>query len=279
MSELTKGFDISKWQDNNSTAQQIDFVKAYNNGIRFVMIKSSQALYQDEDILYNWKSSKAAGVLRTAYHFLDWVADPVQQARYAWSLIKADPPELPPMLDYEYWGTVPANSEDLMWAWLQEMELLCGRPPLIYTGAYFWKAQANQDPKWKKYPLVIASYSTQGYMELNVDNMTPWDAWTFWQFTSKGSGPTYGAESANIDLDYFNGSYSDLLTFAGFTVPQPTPAPALLDNIYGEVHDLQTSINVRATELETKVAADLEALRNHMNAESEYIKRLIRPGS
>lgn|SRR5574340_23194 len=276
MSTQTLGFDISKWQDNNSTAQQIDFVKAYNAGIRFAMIKSSQALYQDEDILFNWKTCKAAGILRSNYHFLDWVVDPVQQARFAWSLVKADPPEMPPMIDYEFWSVVPANSEDKLWAWLQEMELLCGRPPMIYTGAFFWESQANQDPKWQKYPLVIASYSDRTYMEANVIAKTPWDDWTFWQYTSKGNGPLYGAESASIDLDYFNGSYADLLQFAGVTQPEPAqPACEELKNtVYYELVDLQAAVNAKTAELSAMVTA----LNNHMNSESNYIKNLLKPG-
>jgi len=276
MSETVLGFDVSKWQDNNSTAQQMDFVKAYNAGIRFAMIKSSQALYQDEDILYNWKTCKTAGILRSNYHFLDWTADPVQQARFCWSLVEKDPPELPPMIDYEFWGTVPANSEDKLWSWLQEMELLCKVPPMIYTGAFFWESQANQDPKWKKYPLVIASYTTREYMETNVTNRTPWDTWTIWQYTSKGNGLLYGAESANIDLDYFNGSYAELLAFAGVTQPEPTqPACEELKNtVYYELVDLQTAINTKAAELMAKV----NELNSHMNAESNYIKNLLKPG-
>ena len=68
----TLGIDVSRWQDNNSTAQKMDFAKAHAAGARFVFIKASQQLWTDEDIFYNWKSAKAAGLLRGAYHFLTW---------------------------------------------------------------------------------------------------------------------------------------------------------------------------------------------------------------
>jgi GH25 family lysozyme M1 (1,4-beta-N-acetylmuramidase) len=96
----TLGIDVSKWQDNNSTAQQMNFTKSVAMGAKFVFIKSSQALWTDEDILYNWKSAKQAGLLRGAYHFLDWVANPKAQAQYAWSIIQNDPGELPPVVDF-----------------------------------------------------------------------------------------------------------------------------------------------------------------------------------
>lgn len=42
--EMTKtlGIDVSRWQDNNSTAQQMDFTKSVSMGAKFVFIKSSR---------------------------------------------------------------------------------------------------------------------------------------------------------------------------------------------------------------------------------------------
>lgn len=221
---LTLGIDVSRWQDNNSTPQKMDFTKAVTSGAKFVFIKSSQRLWLDEDLLYNWEAAKTAGMLRGAYHFLDWTVDPVKQAQYAWSLIQPDPGEMPPVIDFEYWDTVPTNAEDLLQAYLVEMERLSGRIPMIYTGAFFWNAQANQELKWTKYPLWIASYSNQEYMEDNIKRLTPWDVWTFWQYTDKGDGLKFGAESAQLDMNWFNGSYEDLLKFAGISKPEPAPS-------------------------------------------------------
>ena len=64
--DRTLGIDVSKWQDDNSTPQRMDFKKAYDAGARFVFIKASQACWMDEDMLYNWKSAQDAGLLRSA---------------------------------------------------------------------------------------------------------------------------------------------------------------------------------------------------------------------
>ena len=222
----TLGIDVSVWQDNNSTAQQIDFTKAYDEGAKFVFIKSSQALWADQDILFNWKSAKQAGLLRGAYHFLDWVADPRKQAQYAWSLIQGDPGELPPVVDFEYWQPPPANAFDKLWNYVVEMERLSGKIPIIYTGAFFWFDWGTQADVWKKYPLWIASYSDQAYMENNVAKYTPWDKWHFWQYTDKGDGIAFGAESLNLDMNVFNGSLDELMVFSGSEIiPVPTPEP------------------------------------------------------
>lgn len=220
----TLGIDVSRWNDNNSTAQQMNFDKSVDQGAKFVFIKSSQALWADEDILYNWKSAKRAGLLRGAYHFLDWVADPKKQAQYAWSIIQSDPGELPPVIDFEYWNPPPANAFDKLWNYVVEMERLSGKKPIIYTGAFFWQTYGTQADVWKNYPLWIASYTSQGYMESNVVKLTPWDTWTFWQYTSKGNGPLFGAESLNIDLNVFPGTFDELKVFAGIeTIPEPEP--------------------------------------------------------
>ena len=225
----TLGIDVSKWQDNNSTAQQMDFTKSVAKGAKFVFIKSSQALWTDEDILYNWKSAKNAGLLRGAYHFLDWVADPRQQAQYAWSIIQSDPGELPPVIDFEYWNPPPANAFDKLWNYVVEMERLSGKKPIIYTGAFFWFEHGTQADVWKNYPLWIASYTTQAYMETNVKNLTPWDKWHFWQYTSKGDGLAFGAESLDLDMNWFNGTLEELKVFSGSEIILPPPPEPTID--------------------------------------------------
>ena len=221
---MTLGIDVSRWQDNNSTAQQMDFTKAVARGAKFVFIKSSQRLWTDEDILYNWKTSKAAGLLRGAYHFLDWDVSPKEQAQYAWSIIESDPGELPPVIDFEYWNPPPPNAYDILWNYLVEMERLSGKKPIIYTGAFFWDKYGTDADVWTNYPLWIASYTSQDYMENNVDKLTPWDKWHFWQYTDKGDGLAFGAESLGLDMNWFNGSLDELKAFAGIvTTPQPEP--------------------------------------------------------
>ena len=57
----------------------------------------------------------------------------------------------------------------------------------------------------------------------------PWTAWTFWQYTDKGNGLQYGAESLNIDLNYFNGdeeAFNERFKIDTTpTPPDPQPEP------------------------------------------------------
>ena len=48
-----------------------------------------------------------------------------------------------------------------------------------------------------------------------------WDSWVFWQFSADGNGrgPEFGAQSASIDLNYFNGDETDFRVYCGYAEP------------------------------------------------------------
>jgi len=210
------GTDVSKWQDANSTPQKINFVKMKAAGADFVFMKASQANWADEDIAYNWSAAKAAGLLRGAYHFLDWVVDPVKQADFFCSLIEHDPGELPPVCDYEWWNmdNIPSNVLTILKRFLERVEVRLGVVPMIYTAPGFWQPYGSTDPYWKHYYLWIASWGN-----MNPSVPAPWTEYTFHQYSSKGDGLKYGAESLNIDMDQFNGTRDELMAFANAEIP------------------------------------------------------------
>jgi len=55
----------------------------------------------------------------------------------------------------------------------------------------------------------------------------PWknDEWLLWQFTSMGNGITYGAESSEIDLNYFNGDANEFAQRFKVPIPDDTTPP------------------------------------------------------
>lgn len=212
------GLDVSTWQDDNSTAQQMDFAKAKKAGANFVFIKASERAGVDADFLYNWKTAKAAGIPRGAYHFLRWDLSGAMQARVFCALLKDDPGELPPVADFEAPaknGINPSNA--ILAEFLSVVESETGKVPIIYTSPGFWnswgkiKGTSAFDEKWTYYPLWIAHYTTAKQPIVPK----PWDKWTYWQYSSTGDGPKFGAESKNIDLNWFNGDLADLVMLAG----------------------------------------------------------------
>jgi len=226
-----EGCDVSVWQDSNSTPQKVDFQKMYAGGKRFVMIKASQANWMDEDFLWNWKDSKDNGLLRGAYHFLTWDVDPKKQADFVLGLVQQDPAELGIWVDYEWWGTIPSNAIQIVDAFCTHIEQnlkRCG----IYTAPGFWQSYGSTDPKWIKRPLWEALWYAPAPTVFK-----PWTDWTFWQYTPKGDGIALGCESKQADLDYFNGTYDDLLKFAN-KEPVPVPVPTIKEQLQATVKQL-----------------------------------------
>ena len=92
--------------------------------------------------------------------------------------------------------------------WLEYVEAAIGRKPIIYTGKYFWQDNVGASGEFVDYPLWIPNYSAECP---DLPNGT-WSNWKFFQYTSTGS---VGGVTGNVDRDLFNGSYDDLLAFAG----------------------------------------------------------------
>lgn len=229
----TLGTDISVWQDDNSTAQQIDFAKMASAGAKFTFVKASQADWIDPDLVYNWQEAKYF-MLRSAYHFLDWTTDPLIQARRFYNTVKLDIGELPPMADYECRTNppTPAVAISNLDKFCLEVEQLFAKTPIIYTSPSYWHDYGSSDPKWARYPLYIAHW-----LALTPTIPAPWTAATFWQWTNKGDGPKFGAESLQIDLDYFMGTEDELYTFAGIKRTNESP-----DELYVMIVGLQQQL-------------------------------------
>ena len=225
---MIPGIDCSHWQDDKSTPQKMDFKKAKDAGAQFVFIKVSERGGIDRDFEYNWKAAKDAGLLRGGYHFLRWTLSGLTQARIFCDIMKEDPGELPPVADFEApnFGDVhPSNA--LLQQFLEEVETIENEIPILYTSPGYWnihgknKVTKQHDPKWKYYPLWIAHYTKAN--KPTIPN--PWEDWLFWQYTAKGDGHKYGAESKSIDLNWFNGDLTDLFVLAGQGQVHPPDQP------------------------------------------------------
>jgi lysozyme len=203
----TPGNDISRWQDDISTAQHVDFAKMWAAGSRFVFIKVSQSTWADRDFVLNWENARSMQ-RRGGYHFLSWDALPVDQARFFCGLLRQDPGELPPVLDYENRTNAPSREKAIARAriFVQECEQLLGRKMIVYTSPSYWREFGDADPFWELRKLWIAHYGVE-----KPTVPAPWIKWTFWQYgEGKGLGLIHGAESLDIDMDWYNGSLEEM---------------------------------------------------------------------
>jgi lysozyme len=239
------GIDISKWDGNwNANA-------AKQAGAVFVYIKASQATYTDPNFASNWQKAKAAGLLRGAFHYLDYTQPGTSQATYFANLLKADPGELPPAVDYEQnrSDNNPALALPFIKDFLTQMLLQTQvfqkstfKAPMIYTSPGFWAQygeKTNAD-YWMQFPLWLANYTTASTPQMP----SPWPTWLFWQFTAKGPGQVYGSECLSIDVNQFNGTLSELSEIAGQQVADTALAQSL------------SALTQRVTTLEQEVAAN-----------------------
>jgi lysozyme len=237
------GIDISKWDGNWNAS------KAKQAGATFVFIKASQATFTDPQFQSNWQKAKDAGLLRGAYHYLDYTKTGTEQANYFANLLKDDPGELPPVIDYELRRT--DNNPALALGFLREcLDQLMKRNdlfsdavikrPMIYTGPGFWTEYGDQTKSdyWIQFPLWNAHWTTSNTPQIPA----PWTTWEFWQFSSKGPGEAFGSESLTMDMNRFNGTLSELLEFAGVKVP--------LSNL----NELYNAMDEKVTKLESVVA-------------------------
>jgi lysozyme len=209
LSDYSKGCDISRWQDDPTTPEHVDFERMKRAGIDFVYLKASQSTWTDSTFERHWSAAKAAGLLRGAFHFMTWKGV-VHQADHFTGLLTDDPGELPPMVDYEWWGRIPSNVSSLLSIFVSRFKANTGQFPGIYTAPGFWQPYGAIAQHFADCPLWIAHWL--------ADKPTvpkPWKTWTFWQITNKGHGPTYGVESQQVDLNYYNGTTEELIKTFG----------------------------------------------------------------
>lgn len=212
---ITQGADISFYQDNDNTPQQINFDKMVEQGADFVIVRAGQNAWIDSDFSYNWSKAKQAGLPRGSYWFYDSRYDPIKQAELFASLFISDKPELRLWLDLEdnynglykgyiYWKKFLIRLRELL--------------PLvkigIYTGYYYisGKIPASEHSFFKQFPLWLAWYTNN---PANVLVPIPWTNAEFWQWGIPSWGLAWGCESVEIDMNRYNGSKSQLLSAFG----------------------------------------------------------------
>lgn len=179
------GTDVSRWQHPGD--QPIDFVKMYQAGIRFVMIKASDTR-DDADalalkyLLMDRNSAQAAGIYTGYYHYTilpnttdpnEVIRDAQAQAQKAlWRLSSLGgytERDLPYALDLEN-NCVASNGSQCtkyapkklvtLWAetWLEMMYEKTGRKPFFYSYPTFLEQAMVRSEKLRQYPLWKAQY-------------------------------------------------------------------------------------------------------------------------
>ncbi|MEN9927677.1 MAG: hypothetical protein RJB27_753 [Actinomycetota bacterium] len=181
------GADVSRWQHPND--KQIDFVKMYEAGMRFVFIKASDTR-ESADLLavkyaaMDHYAAQAAGIYTGFYHYavLPDVTDPedikkdalAQAQKVVWRLASMggySDRDLPYALDLEnkcvrYSSSgacqkYATRSTVTLWAttFLASLKEKTGRTPILYSYASFLEGSMTRTAELAQYPLWLAQYA------------------------------------------------------------------------------------------------------------------------
>lgn len=189
------GMDISKWQHPGNAS--IDFVKMYQAGIRFVMIKSSDTRDTSDAqalkyLVMDHNAAQAAGIYTGFYYYATLpdttdsaviIQDAQAQAQKAiWRLASLGGytnRDLSYALDLENncvrvsasgsCSKYAARSNVTLWAstWLSAVADKTGRAPIIYSYPQFLENAMSRSADLLKYPLWIAHYSLNPFDPLS----------------------------------------------------------------------------------------------------------------
>ena len=197
----TPGIDVSRWQG------EIDWSRVAVAGYRFAIIRATVGNYYTDPRFYvNWEDARDVGLLISAYHVVAPERPADSQIEHLFEVLDDRSPDFPLVLDIELSREVGREGITACAAECADLvEREEGRKPIIYTARWFWDNNVLDTPDWSSYDLWVAHYG--------VDNPTlpvVWDQWTLWQYSDHGQVP--GIDAAT-DLNWFNGSYDDLLAY------------------------------------------------------------------
>ena len=251
------GIDVSYWN------AKVDWSKVSAEGQRFVFVKASEGeRYMDPTFKDNWAGTKAAGLLRGAYHFFRSNADPGRQADFFINALKAtgDLGDLPPAIDLETNDGQP-NQRVITRAkaWMDRVQSAFNKKPIIYSGQYFLQDHFSEPgggpPVWvKDYSLWVAQYPSRYTPGMKPGLPFGWTQWSFWQYSDKGR---LNGIVDKVDLDLFNGTLEELKKFAG--VPAPVERPTVHSVVSGDTFE---SIAAKyAITVQELAAANLQLLK------------------
>ena len=204
--------DISHHQQVPGSGVVFDFHKALANGAKGCIIRAGSinsvtgVCYDD----HQWATNSVLGppvMPCGSYWYFRVKWDAIKQARFYAGLLVDKDMKLPPCLDFEENELLlsKAKCNEKAKFFVEELESLVGVQPMIYTSKSKWDQFVGVSGWAHKYKLWVAHYTTAPAPWVPVEWMP--DNWTGWQYTDKGDGLAYGAQSKQIDVSRFKDGF------------------------------------------------------------------------
>jgi len=238
-SDKTLGIDVSHWQG------YVDFNKAKAKGVKFVIQKICDVNYSGTQMFYdvkaeeNYVAAKGEGLIFGGYAWLNPFYDVNAQAQFYINWYKSHNVDFPPILDFE--DSHFKNANDYIakaQQWLKIVFQATGKLPIIYTAEWFMSKFNRANTAWMgQYPLWVAHYTGRNYPSLPRE----WAEYKIWQYSDRGTYPYYwkaepalgqewGSTSYLLDMNWFNGTYNELLEYCGIGEGEQNPEPPTNEN-------------------------------------------------
>lgn len=203
------GPDVASWQ--HPGGQGINWFAVRNAGHEFAMVKATEGLnYVNPHFIPDSLAMRVAGVARGTYHFARPALPPEPQAALYATIVLGQNGllDLPPVLDMEDSGGLPPDALiDWTHRYLNTVQALTGRVPIIYTYPRFWQTAMADSNQFTRYPLWIADYRGNDGPEVPGG----WPTWTFWQTSDSGRIPGI---AAGVDMNVYSGAQGDFAAYA-----------------------------------------------------------------
>ncbi len=215
---MIPGIDVSHWQN------EIDWAEVKRSGVRFAFIKATEfpdkrtTLFVDNKLKINSEGAQANGIHWSAYHFFRTHIDPILQAKVYCETV-GDFSSLPPVMDLEVAGSKGERLNYKVRQFLEEVEKITNRKPILYTSSGFWRSymmsEKREHTDWARfYPLWLAHYTA-----LWPSTPYPWIGWSFWQHSDHGTLPGI---KTHVDLNWYTGSEEEMIDQFVISAPSMT---------------------------------------------------------
>lgn len=196
-----KGVDVSHYQGD------INWQVLSGENIKFAIIKATEgSSHEDENFAYNYEEAKKTSLYIGAYHFFSFDSPGRKQAENYIKAVPKDEDNLPPVIDFEFYGDkkqYPPQKEEVLkelGEMLISLESYYGKKPIIYVTQATYEQYIKGT--YDSYPIWMRSLLIEPNMQ-----------WTIWQYANWGFLKGYEGAERRIDLNVFNGSIEEFEQF------------------------------------------------------------------
>lgn len=170
--------------------------------VRFCFMKATEgASHKDTQFKNYWAESKAAKLVRGAYHFYSHASSPVAQANHYISMVQLEAGDMAPVLDFETESAaigITQTRKNLI-KWLSIVENHYKIKPIIYTNSHMYQKYIKGH--FGAYKFWIADYNVSDIKHKMTDKEV-----LIWQYTERGK---VSGINTHVDVNAFLGQDQD----------------------------------------------------------------------